>query len=98
MINKTEAIRVAIPNINANPPITSKSPTGKASSGGSPREPKKPGVLSIPSSFGRPCIMKAIPAIILIGKGANEAIVVIFNKRVLHSTIFNCFIFIKFAA
>ena len=39
--------------------------------------------------------MKAIPAIILMGKGANEAIVVIFNRSVIHNTIFNCFIFYK---
>jgi len=71
IMNNMDAILVAIPIINANPPITSKRAMGKASSGGRPMEPKDPEVLSIPESFGSPCIMKAIPAITLKGKGEN---------------------------
>ena len=71
IMNNIEAILVTIPTINANPPITSKRAMGKANSGGRPIEPKNPEVLSIPDSFGRPCNMKAIPAIILKGKGEN---------------------------
>lgn len=69
MINSIEDILVMIPNNKTIPPITSKRAIGNASWGGSPREPKKPWVLPIPDSFGRPCMIKAIPAIILEGRG-----------------------------
>ena len=72
IMNNIEAILVTIPNNNAIPPITSKRAMGKANSGGRPIEPKNPEVLSIPESFGSPCNIKDIPAIILKGKGEKD--------------------------
>ena len=47
---------------------------GKLNSGGRSIEPKNPEVLSIPESLGSPCSMKAIPDIILKGKGKKKLV------------------------
>ena len=51
--------------MRAIPPITSKSPIGRASSAGSPTLAKKPPVPAMSKSLGKPCAIKEIPASIL---------------------------------
>ncbi len=86
-MNNMEAILVSIPNINANPHIVSNRPIGKASSGGRPKEPKSPCVPWILLNFGKPCVINAMPAIILIGNGAKENIL----SKLIKLLVFNLF-------
>ena len=74
IVKRIEVILVSNPTINNTPPITSSSPISRAKSAGIPTEAKKPCVPCKFSNFGKPWIIKAIPAIILIGKGANAEI------------------------
>jgi hypothetical protein len=82
-----ESILANIPNINANPLIVSNRPIGKASSGGRPKEPKSPCVPWILLNFGKPCIINAMPAIILIGNGPKEDIL----SKLIQLLVFNSF-------
>ena len=68
IIKSAADILVTTPTSRNIPPITSKRPTGRASSGGSPILPKKPWVPAIFSNFGSPWATKVIPATILIGR------------------------------
>jgi hypothetical protein len=70
IINNIAATLVKIPTSIAIPPITSKSPMGRANEAGRPIIlEKKCSVPAMFNSLGIPCIMKAIPEIILIGRG-----------------------------
>ena len=74
IVKRIEVILVSSPTINNTPPITSSSPIKRAKSAGMPTEAKKPCVPCKFSNFGNPWSIKAIPAIILTGKGANAEI------------------------
>lgn len=74
MVNNMDVILVTKPTINKVPPTTSNIPISSVKSEGMPTEAKKPWVPSGSSNFGIPCNIKAIPAIILIGNGANDEI------------------------
>ena len=73
IISNAAAILVSTPIIRAIPPITSKRPIGRTSSGGRPMLPKKPWVPAMSSNFGNPCAINVIPARILIGRGPKAS-------------------------
>ena len=59
----------------------------KQAQGGRPKEPKSPCVPWILLNFGKPGIINAMPAIILIGNGAKEDIL----SKLIKLLVFNLF-------